>query len=667
MAKSTLSITFNKIWEQGDRIQISVNTPLGLQTISERFVNTITGARSPGYVPIEADLKVQALDLITYLEEDYGAKGWVIFKKGIGNTVVFEAVNECEFPNDCVEYTVSTYTNASISYTDCDGVQVNLGIGGASGYDAETFCARKDSLFTSGPVNKAITGTCGGPPVFGPTLFSAIIMPSDPTKYTLVINNNDCTDTTEENNANSVDFSEATSNPCENIKACVTTQKLLVLLGTIDQEITKWDLGYSNGRSDNFFNTGQWRTIPVNISQTSNCPDLYSVTADDFISWTFSNSSWNPNRLNPTQFQFFLRNNSIARTITLDISYHVYVSTTYNSVYDLFMLHTDSTGAVKEWRHLSGNESVNAGLYDYDMAYSGDFTLAVGDNLMLVQHILGSIAGSTIVNYVQLTDFLFSVTCEEDNTSPNSDNPICLDIPRGQDYLLEGYDADDVYFSYTITPPVSLSVDDFSIIWENQTSLVSIVTIEHSTGLTLMYNIDGGTWQTSNIFELVPGNGYTLNIKDEYGCEIGIPFVIDSEVYNEPSIVQRRACNSLHELNVGKYLNLCGKQYTMKIGFICNVQPNTIKIFKHIQMILNTDYAIKNAVIKTSNDQERFVPGTHMVYRIRESMHSVPLKNPEDTFDLRGSWAYLELEIESIDNQKVDLFSVITHLRKSTI
>jgi len=125
--------------------------------------------------------------------------------------------------------------------------------------------------------------------------------------------------------------------------------------------------------------------------------------------------------------------------------------------------------------------------------------------------------------------------------------------------------------------------------------------------------------------------------------------------------------DSLHELNVGKYLNLFNKQKTMKLGFVANDQPNTIKIFKHIQMVLSIKYPIKSICIKTSNDQERLVTGDHMVYRIREGMHSVPLKNPGDWADLRGSWAYIEIEIESIDDTKIDLFSVIMHLRQSII
>lgn len=131
--------------------------------------------------------------------------------------------------------------------------------------------------------------------------------------------------------------------------------------------------------------------------------------------------------------------------------------------------------------------------------------------------------------------------------------------------------------------------------------------------------------------------------------------------------VEKIQSESLHELNVGKYLNLFKKQKTMKLGFIVNADPQSIKIFKHIQMVLSIDYSIKTICVKTSNKQERLIAGDHPVYRIREGMHSVPLKNPDDWADLRGSWSYVEIEIESINNSKIDLFAVTMHLRKSII
>jgi hypothetical protein len=62
---------------------------------------------------------------------------------------------------DCTEYTVSTTSGSGIGFTfeDCDtGEVVEMAVGGASGYDAETFCARTGSVNASG-----LTVTENGP------------------------------------------------------------------------------------------------------------------------------------------------------------------------------------------------------------------------------------------------------------------------------------------------------------------------------------------------------------------------------------------------------------------------------------------------------------------------------------------------------------------------
>lgn len=131
--------------------------------------------------------------------------------------------------------------------------------------------------------------------------------------------------------------------------------------------------------------------------------------------------------------------------------------------------------------------------------------------------------------------------------------------------------------------------------------------------------------------------------------------------------VERIQSESLHEMNKGHYLNLFGKQHTMKIGFIVNDNPQKTKIFKAIQLILNTKYKVKKVSVTTSFDQHRIIDGDHPAYRITEGMHILPLKNPRDYDDLRGHWSYIEIEIESIDNSKIDLFAVNTFLRLSII
>ena len=56
----------------------------------------------------------------------------------------------CDFESslNCTQYTVSTYsgTGSGYSYTDCDGVFRQEFVGGASGYDADTFCALTGSV-----------------------------------------------------------------------------------------------------------------------------------------------------------------------------------------------------------------------------------------------------------------------------------------------------------------------------------------------------------------------------------------------------------------------------------------------------------------------------------------------------------------------------------------
>lgn len=147
---------------------------------------------------------------------------------------------------------------------------------------------------------------------------------------------------------------------------------------------------------------------------------------------------------------------------------------------------------------------------------------------------------------------------------------------------------------------------------------------------------------------------------------------LDSDVFMNwngrvfaPKIISEEDSNSLHELNKGQYLNIFDDQKTIKIGVVCNISPLSTKIFKHWAGIVNTTYNAKQISILTSNNQSRIIAGNHHRYRIREGRHSVPLKNRYDIDDLRGEWMYIEVEFESIDNKKVDIFSFINFVRNS--
>ena len=129
----------------------------------------------------------------------------------------------------------------------------------------------------------------------------------------------------------------------------------------------------------------------------------------------------------------------------------------------------------------------------------------------------------------------------------------------------------------------------------------------------------------------------------------------------------RPESSELHALNKGDYLNFFNEQKTIKLGVIVNIEAQKVKIYPHWSGAISIDYPIKAIEIKTSLEQFRTVLGSHHRYRIREGVHSVPLKNRTDWADLRGKWMYLEIEVESIDNQKIDIFSFINFVRNSYI
>ena len=80
----------------------------------------------------------------------------------IQNASTYNCDNETDCPT-CTSYTVSTYSSSglSYSYTDCDGLEAGGSIGGAGGYDEESFCARKGTVsVSSAQINLIQFGPC---------------------------------------------------------------------------------------------------------------------------------------------------------------------------------------------------------------------------------------------------------------------------------------------------------------------------------------------------------------------------------------------------------------------------------------------------------------------------------------------------------------------------
>jgi len=110
----------------------------------------------------------------------------------------------------------------------------------------------------------------------------------------------------------------------------------------------------------------------------------------------------------------------------------------------------------------------------------------------------------------------------------NTNNPFTVKITRATNGLVKVKNASGVEIETNFTTPPLLSVAnvDVNIVSTPAQATVSI-TVNNSTGLILEYSIDDVTWQSSNIFNLVPG-AYTVYIKDQYGCEINKAFNVDA-------------------------------------------------------------------------------------------------------------------------------------------
>lgn len=70
------------------------------------------------------------------------------------NGYIITKGDNCYYPPACTEYTVSTSNSVSqqYSYTTCAGTVINTSIGGAGGYEQDTFCAQTGSVSTTGDI-----------------------------------------------------------------------------------------------------------------------------------------------------------------------------------------------------------------------------------------------------------------------------------------------------------------------------------------------------------------------------------------------------------------------------------------------------------------------------------------------------------------------------------
>jgi len=110
---------------------------------------------------------------------------------------------------------------------------------------------------------------------------------------------------------------------------------------------------------------------------------------------------------------------------------------------------------------------------------------------------------------------------------PNVANPFSFDWVRD---VLISIDCETATLNASESSqlPTILSVANTTLdIINTPTGAQITVTHESTFGLTLQYSLDDITYQSSNIFTGQPEASYTMYVKDQLGCKISIPFVVD--------------------------------------------------------------------------------------------------------------------------------------------
>lgn len=164
-----------------------------------------------------------------------------------------------------------------------------------------------------------------------------------------------------------------------------------------------WKIFYPNGYVGSFNNTGQWRAIKMLIESDSgdgNIQDVYLDNIDFNPSLPFQ-----PSYLDVQAGHYFLVNANEAKSLRIRGSWTVEILTSTNTIYDVYLLQTNNIDEVKSWTLLYGNESINVGVFNYNVEFEHEIDIDVTDNLAIVTHVLGNVGGNRIISEVRYTDF----------------------------------------------------------------------------------------------------------------------------------------------------------------------------------------------------------------------------------------------------------------------
>ncbi len=111
----------------------------------------------------------------------------------------------------------------------------------------------------------------------------------------------------------------------------------------------------------------------------------------------------------------------------------------------------------------------------------------------------------------------------------NTDNPFEIEVLRGANFLLEAENGDGDLLSQIIMPPPLLASGNFNIQINNSPNGATVIVQDVNNiyaDVDLEYSLDNSTWQSSNVFNGLAVDDYTLYVRDEFGCSFNVDFSV---------------------------------------------------------------------------------------------------------------------------------------------
>jgi hypothetical protein len=271
----------------------------------------------------------------------------------------------------------------------------------------------------------------------------------------------------------------------------------------------------------------------------------------------------------------------------------------------------------------------------------------------------------------------------------NNGQPI--NIKQGSGTIVEGHNVLSEYGT-SIRRAVAKGEDGFAFYDERKNEFVynnTPIFIERDLSLHMLERYKSNRVINSEAYYDPEKKEININIKTKNGITTMISFnealklfngeyEIDSNLFVKfdnnvfvPKVIagDNPLSKDLHKLNYGNFLNLLGEQKEMKLGVTINGGPDKVIQHRELEIVSNSNYGMKSIFAESNIGYSRTILPTHVRYRIREGVHSVPLIPDTIKLDesgmVRGSNIDIEITAESIENSNVKISALIHGVRIS--